>query len=150
MEPAKMKRNGFSVIGKLAGLALTLALAGCAGASSIKPIEVSQLCLRSDRAKPVFVAYIDERAAAYLGDAPDVSFAAYAEDCSPTGPEPAIADALAFIEFMFRQNRVALAVTEYNALRSDRRMLVRRFRLKREGNSISVVEKWKILQWLHL
>lgn len=70
MEPAKMKRNGFSVIGKLAGLALTLALAGCAGASSIKPIEVSQLCLRSDRAKPVFVAYIDERAAAYLGDAP--------------------------------------------------------------------------------
>ncbi len=71
MEQAQMKRRGYSIVGNLAGLALILFLAGCVGAtSSIKPVEVGQLCLRSDRAKPVFTAYIDERAAAYLGDAP--------------------------------------------------------------------------------
>ncbi len=77
-------------------------------------------------------------------------FAAYAKDWEPAGPDPAVADALAFLDFMFRQNRVALPVTEYKALRSDQRLLRRRFRLRREGKSISVIERWKILQWLHL
>lgn len=70
MERATMKPNGIRFFGHAAGLALVMILSACGSTSSIKPVEVSQLCIRSDRAKPIFIAYIDERAAAFLGDAP--------------------------------------------------------------------------------
>ena len=65
-----MKRSGISLLGHSIGLALIVLMSGCGGSKSIKPVEVSQMCTRGDRAKPVFVAHIDERAAAFLGDAP--------------------------------------------------------------------------------
>lgn len=65
-----MKRNGFGIFGHAVGLALVMVLSACGSTRSIKPVEVSQLCTRGDRAKPIFVAHIDARAAAYLGDAP--------------------------------------------------------------------------------
>ncbi|MHA1536581.1 MAG: hypothetical protein ACTSUD_03415 [Alphaproteobacteria bacterium] len=70
MKRANIKPNARSLFGHGVGLALILALSACAGKSSIKPIEVSQLCTRGDRAKPIIVAHIDERGTAYLGDAP--------------------------------------------------------------------------------
>ncbi len=75
-------------------------------------------------------------------------FLAYAQQCSPAGEAKAVADALGFIEFMFRQNRVALLPPELRALSQDERRLRRRYRLKRQGDTLSAVEKWRILQWL--
>ena len=46
---------------------VVLALAGCQTAAEVKTAE---MCVRSDRAKPVFVGHVDERGTAYLGDAP--------------------------------------------------------------------------------
>jgi hypothetical protein len=62
----------------------------------------------------------------------------------------AVADAMAFADFMFKQNRVALLVPEQRAVREDARRLRRRFRLKRQGRVVNAQEKWKILQWLRL
>ena len=39
---------------------------------------------------------------------------------------------------------------ERSALRGDERSLKRRFRLRRNGESVEVVEKWKPLQWIGL
>ncbi|MBI3550917.1 MAG: hypothetical protein HY077_00240 [Elusimicrobia bacterium] len=75
-------------------------------------------------------------------------FVAYAQQCSPQGDSLAVADALAFVEFMFLQNRVGLLDPEQRALRSDQKALRRRYRLRRRGDAVSVVEKWKVLQWL--
>lgn len=75
-------------------------------------------------------------------------FLAYARQCEPSGDHAAIADALSFIEFMLKQNRVALLELERRALHNDARQLRRRFRLHREGGVISARERWKILQWL--
>jgi hypothetical protein len=75
-------------------------------------------------------------------------FVAYAQQVTPEGDSPAVADALGFVDFMFRQNRVGLLDPEQRALRRDERALRRRFKLKRRGDSVSAVEKWKILQWL--
>lgn len=77
-------------------------------------------------------------------------FLAYARQSEPSGENAAVADALSFINFMFKQNRVGLLDLEKKALHNDARHLRRRFKLKREGSSISAVERWKILQWLHL
>lgn len=77
-------------------------------------------------------------------------FLAYAASASSSGEARAVADALAFIEFMFKQDRVGLLEPEQKALRSDARALRRRFRLKRADGGVTAVEKWKVLQWLHL
>jgi hypothetical protein len=77
-------------------------------------------------------------------------FLAHAQLCRPQGDASAIADALAFVDFMFRQERVGLLESERSALRGDARALKRRFRLRRAGETVAVVEKWKPLQWLRL
>ena len=75
-------------------------------------------------------------------------FLAHARECEPGGDNAAVADALCFVLFMNRQNRVALMAPELRALRRDARALKRRFWLRRKGREISVAEKWKVLQWL--
>ena len=77
-------------------------------------------------------------------------FLAYAQQCSPVGEAKPVADALAFLEFMFQQNRVALLPPEQKALTQDQRRLRRRYRLSRQGPSVGATEKWKIRQWLGL
>lgn len=77
-------------------------------------------------------------------------FLAHARLCCPQGDASPVADALAFADFMFQQERVGLLDNERRALRSDARALRRRFRLRRQGESVSVREKWKVLQWLRL
>lgn len=77
-------------------------------------------------------------------------FLAHAQQCKPRGDAAAVADALAFVDFMFRQERVGLLDNERTALRGDARALRRRFRLLRRGEAVSAREKWKILQWVGL
>jgi len=77
-------------------------------------------------------------------------FEAYAQDTSPAGDNAAAADALAFVDFMFRQSRISILEPERRALREDGRRLGRRFRLRREGSRIEAVERWRIWQWLGL
>lgn len=77
-------------------------------------------------------------------------FLAHAQQCRPRGDGAAIADALAFVDFMASQERVGLLDNERSALSRDARVLQRRFRLRREGGAVEVVEKWKPLQWLGL
>ncbi len=77
-------------------------------------------------------------------------FLAHAHQVAASGEHAAVADALAFIDFMFQQNRVALLKPEVRALREDARMLRRRYRLARNGGEVRATEKWKVLQWLHL
>ena len=77
-------------------------------------------------------------------------FLAHAQLCRPQGGGAPVADALAFVDFMFRQERVGLMENERAALRRDERALKRRFRLRRKGETIEVVEKWKLTQWLGL
>ncbi|MEK7382742.1 MAG: hypothetical protein AAB262_05585 [Elusimicrobiota bacterium] len=77
-------------------------------------------------------------------------FLAHAQLCRPSGDAGPVADAMAFIDFMSRQERIGLLDNERRALKADKRALRRRFRLKRKGEDISASEKWKILQWLGL
>lgn len=77
-------------------------------------------------------------------------FLAHAQLCHPSGNAAPVADALAFVDFMFRQERVGLLDNERRALQGDDRALRRRFRLKRDGEDITASEKWKILQWIGL
>jgi hypothetical protein len=77
-------------------------------------------------------------------------FLAHAAQCRPRGAAAPLADALAFVDFMLRQERVGLLDSERSALRGDARALNRRFRLRREGAEVDVVEKWKPLQWIGL
>jgi len=77
-------------------------------------------------------------------------FLAHAQISRPHGDGAPLADALAFVDFMFRQERVGLLESERAALRRDARALSRRFRLRRQGADVQVVEKWKPLQWLGL
>lgn len=77
-------------------------------------------------------------------------FLAYAQQCRPQGDAAAVADAMAFVDFMYEQDRVGLLGNERLALRGDARALSRRFRLRRNGETIEAVEKWKPLQWIGL
>jgi hypothetical protein len=75
-------------------------------------------------------------------------FLAHAQLCEAGGDAASVADAMAFIEFMRLQNRLGLLPLEQRALSKDERRLRKRYRLIREGRSVSAKEKWKILQWL--
>jgi hypothetical protein len=77
-------------------------------------------------------------------------FLAHAATCRPKGEAGVVADALAFADYLATQERVGLLGPERAALRGDARALRRRFRLRREGDEVSAVEKWKILQWIGL
>lgn len=77
-------------------------------------------------------------------------FLAHAQACHPKGDAPAVADALAFAEFLRRQERVGLLANEREAVDRDARALRRRYRLRRDGDSIEAVEKWIVLQWVGL
>jgi hypothetical protein len=77
-------------------------------------------------------------------------FLAYAPLYRPHGKASPVADAMAFVDFMFRQERVGLLDNEREALRGDQRALRRRFRLRSKGSEIEAVEKWRIAQWLGL
>lgn len=83
-----------------------------------------------------------------LGTRYRLLFVAYAGQFQAAGEQTAVADALGFVDFMFKQNRIGLLDPEQKALRRDARQLRRRYRLAREGASLRAVEKWKILQWL--
>ncbi|OGR85294.1 MAG: hypothetical protein A3J74_08320 [Elusimicrobia bacterium RIFCSPHIGHO2_02_FULL_57_9] len=76
-------------------------------------------------------------------------FLAYARQAFSTGQSRDVADAMAFIDFMFRQNRLGLLPPEQRALLHDKRELRRRFWLRRHGEAVSAVEKWRVLQWLN-
>lgn len=86
----------------------------------------------------------------FLGTRYPALFLAYARDHEPAGEARAAADALAFLDFMSRQNRLALLAPEQSALKRDARVLRRRFKLRREGKSVEAIERWKVLQWLNL
>ena len=88
--------------------------------------------------------------ARFLGTRYRSLFLAYARQNEPAGEAQPVADALAFIDFMSRQERLALLDPERGALRRDERALRRRFRLRRQGGRVEAVEKWKILQWLRI
>jgi len=77
-------------------------------------------------------------------------FLAYAPHSRPHGQATPVADALAFVDFMSSQERVGLLENEREALRGDARALRRRYRLRRKGEDIEAVEKWKLLQWIGL
>ena len=77
-------------------------------------------------------------------------FLAHAQRCHPRGEAGVVADALAFTDYLAKQERVGLLAPERAALARDARALRRRFRLRREGDAIEAIEKWKILQWLRL
>lgn len=77
-------------------------------------------------------------------------FTVHARLCRPRGDAAPVADALAFVDYMLRQERMGLLDNERTALRRDARALNRRFRLRRDGEAIEAVEKWKILQWIGL
>lgn len=77
-------------------------------------------------------------------------FLAYGQLIQSEGEARPVADALAFLKFMERQDRVALLPPEQRAVRDDARALRRRFRLKRAGDKVRAIEKWKVLQWLGL
>lgn len=77
-------------------------------------------------------------------------FLAHAQSCRPRGDAAPVADAMAFVDFMFRQERVGLLDIERSALRGDARALGRRFRLRRDGAQVEAVERWKLLRWIGL
>ena len=77
-------------------------------------------------------------------------FLAHAQRCRPRGDAAVVADAHAFADFLSKQERVGLLAPERTALRRDQRALRRRFRLRRDGDAVEAIEKWKILQWLRL
>ncbi len=77
-------------------------------------------------------------------------FLAHAQRCRPRGEAGVVADAMAFTDYLAKQERVGLLAPERAALRRDARALRRRFRLRRMGDEIEAIEKWKILQWIGL
>ena len=77
-------------------------------------------------------------------------FLAHSQRCLPRGDAGVVADALAFAEYLAKQERVGLLAPERTALRRDAKALRRRYRLKRDGDAVEAIEKWKILQWLRL
>ncbi len=77
-------------------------------------------------------------------------FEAHAAESLPAGESPAAADALAFIEFALRQERIALSPRQAAAMRRDARRMGRRFKLSRRDNTVSVRERYRWLRWIGL
>ncbi len=75
-------------------------------------------------------------------------FLAHARQCTVEGDDSAVADAMAFAEFMLKQDRLALMPPEQIALRRDSKILRKHFRLKRDGATLQAVRRWKIMAWL--
>ena len=75
-------------------------------------------------------------------------FTAHARGCTPSGDAAAVADAMAFADFMLGQDRLALMPPEQKALRRDVRKLRKSYRLKREGREITAVKRWAIARFL--
>ena len=84
----------------------------------------------------------------FLGTRYRPLFLAYARLGEAAGKAPPVADAMAFLEFMARQDRLALLRAERRALGADARALRRRFRLEREEGLVSAVEKSRLMRWL--
>jgi hypothetical protein len=68
-------------------------------------------------------------------------FLSYAPRTRPEGDAPAVADAMAFADFMLCQHRIALLAPELSALRRDARHLRRRYRLLRDGKAVTALPK---------
>lgn len=77
-------------------------------------------------------------------------FFSYASSARPEGDAAAVADAMAFADFMLGQHRIALLAPELSALRRDARHLRRRFRLRRSGAAVAAAPKSKLRRWLGL
>jgi hypothetical protein len=93
--------------------------------------------------------YLPE-SARLLGTRYRALFLSYAGHSRPEGDIPALADALAFTEFVQRQQRLALLPPELTALRRDARHLRRGYRLCRQGDVVTAVEKGRLRRWLGL
>jgi hypothetical protein len=77
-------------------------------------------------------------------------FLSYAPYIRPEGDAAAVADALAFADFMLGQHRIALLASELSALRRDARHLRRRYRLLRRGEVVTAAPKGRLRRWLGL
>ena len=77
-------------------------------------------------------------------------FLTYAPSTRPEGDAAALADALAFTDFMLHQNRITLLTPELSALRRDARHLRRCYRLLRNGETVTAVPKGMLRRWLGL
>ena len=77
-------------------------------------------------------------------------FLSYAPGARPEGDAAAVADALAFAEFMLAQHRIALLASEFSALRRDAGHLRKLYSLRREGDVVSAVPKGRLRRWLGL
>ncbi len=75
-------------------------------------------------------------------------FLAYARQCSASAENQAVADAMAFAEFMLGQDRLALMPPERKALRRDVAKLKKSYRLKRKESQVTAVKRWAIFRWL--
>ena len=93
--------------------------------------------------------YLPE-SARLLGTRYRALFLSYAPRARPEGEAPAVADALAFADFMLSQHRIALLAPELSALRRDSRHLRRLYRLLRHGEAVSAVPKGRLRRWLGL
>jgi len=77
-------------------------------------------------------------------------FLSYAPRTRPEGDAAAVADAMAFADFMLGQHRIALLAPELSALRRDARHLRRRYRLLRQGDAVTAAPKGRLRRWLGL
>lgn len=77
-------------------------------------------------------------------------FLAYAPGVRPEGEAGAVADALAFADFLLGQHRIVLLAPEISALRRDSRHLGRGWRLRRQGETVSAEPKSRLRRWLGL
>jgi hypothetical protein len=77
-------------------------------------------------------------------------FLSYAPSARPEGESAAVADALAFADFLLGQHRIALLASELAALRRDSRHLRRLYRLLRRGDAVSAAPKGRLRRWLGL
>jgi len=93
--------------------------------------------------------YLPE-SARLLGTRYRALFMRYAPGTRPEGEAPAVADALAFADYMLRQNRIALLAPEFAALRRDSRHLRRLYSLLRSGEAVTAVPKGRLRRWLGL
>ncbi len=85
-----------------------------------------------------------------LGSRYRALFLSYAPRTRPEGDAAAVADALAFTDFILGQHRITLLAPELSALRRDARHLRRRYRLLRRGEAVTAAPKSRLRRWLGL